>query len=409
VKQYQQSMGLTVDGIVGGQTWGALSSGGASGYTAISYDSGGGASGSPYDALTGDGWSDGGSGGDYGAPTSYADPGASGGYPYMSGGTGSSSGGTEQWHEYSFDQMMSELDMTRYQQKDASALEAEARGLYDPVYNAEREGLTHQAEQNALMLEQELAGLGDSYDRAREDTAKSFDDAYSQAGNAMLSRGMQRSSYGQQIQSNIQIAGGKAQQDLNTAQAKDEGNIRATASMYDRQFNESLTRLAADYEQNVTNMRLQLEQREYDRYWQSQQAMNNLNLAIYQASLTTKQYEESIRQFNAQLAENQRQFNLSLAENARQFDMSYSLQAQQLAAQQAAAAKASSGGSSSSGSSSKSTTASSSSKAPTVSNSNSISEYDMIDYQRMLSQMNSSSSAAKTTTSGGHAGGNLVM
>ncbi|GHU73490.1 hypothetical protein AGMMS49992_12230 [Clostridia bacterium] len=100
-------------------------------------------------------------------------------------------------------------------------------------------------------MEQELRGLGSSYDRARQDTAKSFADAYSQTGNAMLARGMQRSSYGQQIQSNIQIAGGRAQQDINQQQVNAETKIRETASMYDRQFRESLTWLAADYETNV--------------------------------------------------------------------------------------------------------------------------------------------------------------
>ncbi|GHU79663.1 hypothetical protein AGMMS49992_31900 [Clostridia bacterium] len=227
-------------------------------------------------------------------------------------GSALSSGGMTQNHEYPFADLMAALDQSRYTQKGADALSGEARSMYDPIYSAERQGLAHQAEQNALQLEQELRGLDSSYDRAREDTAKSFADAYSQTGNAMLARGMQRSSYGQQIQSNIQIAGGRAQQDINQQQANAETKIRETASMYDRQFRESLTRLAADYETNVTNYRTQLEQREYDRYWQSQQAMNNLNLAIYQASLTEAQFNESMRQFNTQLAENQRQFDLQM-------------------------------------------------------------------------------------------------
>jgi peptidoglycan hydrolase-like protein with peptidoglycan-binding domain len=446
VKAYQQSQGLSVDGIVGNQTWGSLNAASSAGYgSSSSYTSdpyagqsssysgsyssssssspysglysGGASTGGAYPGVGGQGYSDPG-----GAGAGYADPAATDGgtgNPAGGSGTGSSSGGTSQWREYPFDQLMANLDMTRYEQKSTEQLEAEARGLYDPIYNAEKQGLTHQAEQNALMLEQELGGLGESYDRQREDTAKSFADAYSQAGNSMLSRGLQRSSYGEQIQSNISIAGSKAQNDINQAQTNAETKIRETASMYDRQFQESLTRLAADYQTNVTNYRIQLEQREYDRYWQSQQAMNQLNLALYQASLTEAQFEESIRQFNTQMGENQRQFNLSFGENQRQFNLSYALQQQQLAeqarqfdaqmsfnysqlaAQQAAAAASAaySGGGGGSGSSSKSTstTTTKTNPVPGVTTGNlPASQNPLVMGSRLISSTASAASAAAT-------------
>jgi peptidoglycan hydrolase-like protein with peptidoglycan-binding domain len=380
LRDYQSRSGISVDGIAGAQTWGALNGASAAGTSATQtsgtagdytgaydtspiYASGSGTSvqtstagGAAYASAL-DPWFgtvfEGAGGSAYtpaatGAsavytPTAGADgtdgAGGSGG-----DGTGSGSSSTEQYREYPFGEMMDQLDMGRYEAKSDEELEKEARALYDPVYNAEKMGLEQERERTALMLDQQLSGMGTSYDRQREDTQTAYDQAVSDAGLSMLSRGMQRSSYGAQVQGNIAAQGARARDDINTAQTTAENNLRAQGALYDQQYQQSLTRLATDYETNVMNQRNQLAAREYDRAFASQQAINNLNLALYEASRMEAQMAEQIRQWNADYEEGKRQFNLGLqeqqaqyaaqlAESQRQFGLSYGLQQQQLAAE----------------------------------------------------------------------------
>lgn len=63
-----------------------------------------------------------------------------------------------------------------------------------------------------------------SYGRQREESAKSFAQAYSQADRQMLGRGMQRSSYGAQTLANINKQGIDAQNDIYAAQIADYQN-----------------------------------------------------------------------------------------------------------------------------------------------------------------------------------------
>ena len=108
--------------------------------------------------------------------------------------------------------------------------------------------------------------LNYTYGKRGEEIGKEYDKLSSQTSNALLGRGMQRSSYGAQTVANV-------------------GTQRANA------IAQNQSDLIADYE----NRLYQVEQDE-------------LAAAQWQ-----KQYEESVRQFNEQMAENKRQFDLQYA------------------------------------------------------------------------------------------------
>ena len=108
--------------------------------------------------------------------------------------------------------------------------------------------------------------LSYTYGKRGEDIEKQYNKLTSQTNNSLLSRGMQRSSYGAQTAANI----GKQMVDALGQNASD---------------------LIADYE----NRLYQVEQDEREQAnWE-------------------KQYQESIRQYNEELAERKRQFDLQYA------------------------------------------------------------------------------------------------
>lgn len=92
-----------------------------------------------------------------------------------------------------------------------------------------------------------------TYGTKREDIAKQFEQAYSKADNQLLSRGMQRSSYGAQTLANLQREGIRAQEDnWNTQIADYENRLQDIEQQewqrgfQERQFNEGVRQ----YEQN---------------------------------------------------------------------------------------------------------------------------------------------------------------
>lgn len=104
----------------------------------------------------------------------------------------------------------------------------------------------------ALALGQQRGELNTAYDRQLSDSAENYQNAYSQADRAMLGRGMQRSSYGQQILSRVSTEGNKAANDINTARTSALGNLGAQGTQLAKQLaqrqallNEQIARLKA--------------------------------------------------------------------------------------------------------------------------------------------------------------------
>ena len=217
-----------------------------------------------------------------------------------------------------------------YTPKTAEELEAQARDEYKSQYDRLTLAARQQQEQQDLALEGQIEGIGRAYDKQREQTNKVYDRNVSEADRRLLSRGMQRSSYGQQTLSNIDLERADAIADINAQQSSDEANIAAQRAQLKRQLADTERGYAENLESDVRARQQQLEGQEYDRKFQQNQLKAQLASDLY-----TKQYGQTRddvsdtqwdkqftygqqrdnvgdQQWQQQFTEGQRQFNENL-------------------------------------------------------------------------------------------------
>ena len=169
-----------------------------------------------------------------------------------------------------------------YTPKTADQIQQQAAGEYKTYYDQQRLSAQQAYDRNRLALEQQLAGIGRSYDKAREASAREYGDAYSQADRALLGRGMQRSSYGMQTLVNLAQRGLEAQQDILDQQTQAEGNINAQQTQLAQQLADQLRQYDTS-EQDATLARIrELEDQEYQRGVTNQNTRNQLSTQIYE-------------------------------------------------------------------------------------------------------------------------------
>lgn len=169
-----------------------------------------------------------------------------------------------------------------YTPKTADQIQQQAAGEYKTYYDQQRLSAQQAYDRNRLALEQQLAGIGRSYDKAREASAREYGDAYSQADRALLGRGMQRSSYGMQTLGNLAQRGLEAQQNIWDQQTQAEGNINAQQTQLAQQLADQLRQYDTS-EQDATLARIrELEDQEYQRGVTNQNTRNQLSTQIYE-------------------------------------------------------------------------------------------------------------------------------
>jgi len=260
VRSYQQSQGLTVDGIVGANTWGSLQ---------------------------------------------------------RSTPSSSSSGNVSAPSVQSSDlsaQLQSLIDQFNstptYTAKTDEEIRAQAEGEYKSYYDQLRLAAQQAQERSDLILSQQRDALAKTYDAQREASEKQYDQAYSQSDRQMLSRGMQRSSYAAQTLANIDTQGAQAQQAIADAQAAAESDVDEQRAQLASQLASQLAQYDAGYAADVLNRIRELEDQEYQRTMDSANQKNSLSMQIYELMYQQErdriadqqwqqEYDESVRQFNA--------------------------------------------------------------------------------------------------------------
>lgn len=322
VKSWQQKNGYTVDGLVGPNTLRRL--GGATTNTSVNETTQ-----RLYHELTGDGNSS------TTGSDDTAGNGAAGSDTTTGDGTGSSSTSTTVSGAETTDKntigvqaamdaaknnekladLINQLKSDSYMPLTPEQIKQQAENQYKSYYDQLRLAANQSTDRQNLALENQKANLQQSYDKQRQNTAKQYRQAYSQADRQALSRGMQRSSYNNQSLSNIDLKAAEAQKDLFNEQTTEENKISSQQTQLAAQLADQLSQYDASEAADVLKRMDELEAREYDRKTTAENNKNTLTLQIYSILNDQLQKQVEYEQWLAEFNENVRQFNAQMSQS----------------------------------------------------------------------------------------------
>ena len=169
-----------------------------------------------------------------------------------------------------------------YTKRSEDELQKQAQQQYQSYYDQLRTAARQKQEREALALEGQRSGIQRTYQKQVEDSERNYRQAYSQASNETLRRGMQRSSYAAQRLANVNQEGLRATQNILDQQASAEGNLDAQIAQLSGQLADTLAGYDANQAADVMKRYNELQDEEYNR------------------AREAEQYAESIRQRQAQ-------------------------------------------------------------------------------------------------------------
>lgn len=197
-----------------------------------------------------------------------------------------------------------------YTPKSEQDLLDRAKNEYQSYYDQLRQAAQQQQERNDLSLSQQKDALQATYDKQREQTQKEYNKAYSQTDRQMLSRGMQRSSYGAQTLANLSAEGAKAQGDISDAQKKAANDIDAQRAQLEQQLAGTLAGYDTSQAADVLKRYQELQDKEYDRQQSANSTQNEILAKIYEYTRQQEQDALAKEQWEKQFAESKRQFDV---------------------------------------------------------------------------------------------------
>lgn len=202
-----------------------------------------------------------------------------------------------------------------YTPKTAEQIKAQAEGEYQSYYDQLRLAAQQAQAQSDLRLAQQASSLQAAYDTQREESQRQYQRAYSQADRQLLSRGMQRSSYGNSTLSNINVESSRAQDKIYQAQIAAQSNIEEQRTQLQQQLARQMSQYTASQQADIMKRSRELEDIEYNRQvdaWKSQMSLEQM---LYQAARQQERDAVADQQWADQMAENQRQFDQQLEYN----------------------------------------------------------------------------------------------
>lgn len=158
-----------------------------------------------------------------------------------------------------------------------------AQDEYKALYDQYRLNAQQAYDTSDLALQQQRAGIADTYNQQREQSAQNYRQAVSDSDRAMLQRGLQRSTYGAQLANGLRQKGIDAQQALWEAQGKAEMNIDQQRALAAQQLAQQLQQYGNSEASEARKYARQLEEQDYERGLQGAQYQNQLFGQIYNA------------------------------------------------------------------------------------------------------------------------------
>ncbi|MBQ2029226.1 MAG: hypothetical protein II481_07280, partial [Clostridia bacterium] len=126
-----------------------------------------------------------------------------------------------------------------YTRKSDEELRQAAEDEFTSYYNQLRLSQQQAQQRQDLALANQAAGLQSIYDKQRNQVMETTAKNYTAAGNALLRRGMQRSSYGLQTLAGVNRQGAKDLQGVNDQQSAKEGEIASQRAQLEQQLAET--------------------------------------------------------------------------------------------------------------------------------------------------------------------------
>ena len=192
---------------------------------------------------------------------------------------------------------------TVYQGLSSEDIMKQATDRYQSVYGQKRLSAQQAYETSDAALARELSGLQQSYDAQRAQSRAQTESTYRQADRHALGRGMQRSSYNEATLAGIDLAGDEALDAISQAQTNAEADVQQKRTQLADQLAGTLKQLDADEQSDILAYADELEAREYDRRFQSQQSVNEISMKIYEYQHQLEQeaieQERWLAEFNA--------------------------------------------------------------------------------------------------------------
>ncbi|MDR3051945.1 MAG: hypothetical protein LBU67_09540 [Oscillospiraceae bacterium] len=177
--------------------------------------------------------------------------------------------------------------MPNARQRTEEELARAAANKYDPIYNAQVQSAQHTQQQSDLSLAQQVARLLPLRDQAAERIQGETDRGISELNRAMLTRGMQRSSYGLASQAGLQRAGMQQIARSDADYAQQIGHINDQRAQLEKQLAASLGRLEADRAANIAGYSDEMRQQDLQNAMDGYRLLQDLQL-----SLARMQYQQ---------------------------------------------------------------------------------------------------------------------
>lgn len=221
------------------------------------------------------------------------------------------------------EELIASMQKQSYTPLTQEQMQTQSSNRYSGVYDQKRLSANQAYQTSDQALAQQLADLQTGYAKQREESKEGYAQTYAQADRQALSRGMQRSSYNNATLANINVKGQKALQDINDAQAAQEQNINQQRTLAAQQLAAQLASYDAQQKADELAYMDELEAREYDRQFNTQNAQNSLALDIYNAQFNKEQADQTQQNWQTQFDYQKEQDALAQSNWERQFEAMY--------------------------------------------------------------------------------------